>query len=145
MHLNRRQFLGSTAALLATGLPSGSEDFGVGCGFLYCAGRCVGPGRWHLDFHLYVQHQRDGVEMERLLVGSELLKQRLREAGFPVEYEKDTSYPSLLCTLQSCPSPEEIQRRMERIVNEGHRLYVDPEPWEWERMYRGLIHFSISH
>ena len=134
MDLNRRQFLGSTAALLATGLPSGPQEFSVACGFLFCVGRLVGLGHWALGFHLYVQRQRDGVEMERLMVGSELLRQRLRQAGFPVEYERDTPYPSLICTVCPCPSPEEIHQTMERIVGEGGCLYQDPEPWEWQRM-----------
>ncbi len=109
------------------------HEFAIECGCLRCYALRVGRRRWKLEFAVFVTRHHGNSTMERRLVGSELLQERLREAGFPVEYEGHWLYPSLGCTLRPCLPPRQIRRRMEQIVAANECLWVDPEPGEWQR------------
>ena len=96
---SRRTFLKQTVALALGSVPlasavnaTGEDWFVLETGCLQCAGVRRGQ-QWKLTFTVWIERRRkDGGIMNRRLVPSELLKQRLAEIGQPTYFDGHPVY-----------------------------------------------------
>jgi hypothetical protein len=135
---SRRAFLKQTVALalgakpFASAVAAPDEDwFLLESGCLTCAGERRGR-QWKLTFTVWIERRRkDGASMNRRLVPSVLLKQRLAQIGQPTFYDGHPLYPVLVGF--SSLAPAQLRKRMASVIADCDwaTLYTNPEPWEW--------------
>ena len=84
------------------------------------------------DLHRLARRRRkDGGIMNRRLVPSALLKQRLAQIGQPTFYDGHPVYLQLVGF--SSLAPAQLKKRLAAVVAgcDWTALFTDPEPWEW--------------
>jgi hypothetical protein len=133
---SRRTFLKQTVALALGSMPLAAaidapDSFLLESGCLTCAGERKGK-QWKLTFTIWIERRRkDGASMNRRLVPSALLKQRLAEIGQPTFFDGHPVYRQLVGFSSLCPA--QLRKRMASAIADCDwtTLYIDPEPSEW--------------
>jgi hypothetical protein len=142
--MKRRSFLQSVSALalwpwrspsLQPVIKGFDDGYRIDVGILRCCTYEDEAGT-SLTFGVFITTQLPGGWEESRKLPTERLQQELKAVGFPVVTEIWGSFPVLVATMTSCPSPQDITERLQKLL-----AGCDPKLlfYDWERLEEASV------